>query len=211
MIAILNYGLGNLGSIKNMLKVIGEKSVITDDAEIIHKADKMILPGVGAFDAGMTNLEAKGLVKIIKEETATGKPILGICLGMQLLGRKSEEGQKPGLGLIPFDNKKFNFDDAKIPEDIRSMLKIPHMGWDIVEFEKKDNPLVKNIDGQQRYYFVHTYHAVCDNSENVLMTCDYGYKFAASVFRDNIYGVQFHPEKSHDFGMRILENFAKNC
>ena len=211
MIAIINYGLGNLGSIKNMLKVIGEKSVITDDAEVIHKADKMILPGVGAFDAGMTNLEAKGLDKIIKEETADGKPILGICLGMQLLGRKSEEGQKTGLGLIPFDNKKFNFDNVEIPNDIRSMLKIPHMGWDIVEFEKKDNPLVNNIDGQQRYYFVHTYHAVCDNSENVLMTCDYGYKFAASVFRDNIYGVQFHPEKSHDFGMRILENFAKNC
>lgn len=211
MIAILNYGLGNLGSIKNMLKVIGEKSVITDDPETIHKADKMILPGVGAFDAGMTNLEAKGLDKIIKEETAEGKPILGICLGMQLLGRKSEEGQKLGLGLIPFDNKKFNFDNVEIPDDIRSMLKIPHMGWDIVEFEKKDNPLVTGIEGQQRYYFVHTYHAVCDDSENVLMTCDYGYKFAASVFRDNIYGVQFHPEKSHDFGMRILENFAKNC
>ena len=211
MIAILNYGLGNLGSIKNMLKEIGEKSVITDDPETIHKADKMILPGVGAFDAGMTNLEAKGLDKIIKEETAEGKPILGICLGMQLLGRKSEEGQKLGLGLIPFDNKKFNFDNVEIPDDIRSMLKIPHMGWDIVEFEKKDNPLVTGIEGQQRYYFVHTYHAVCDDSENVLMTCDYGYKFAASVFRDNIYGVQFHPEKSHDFGMRILENFAKNC
>ena len=130
------------------------------------------------------------------------KPILGICLGMQLLGRKSEEGTLPGLGLIPFDNIRFRLDDTD--------LKVPHMGWDIVEF-KQDNSLLKGLEGTQRYYFVHSYHAQCDSKENVLMTCDYGYEFAASVVKDNIMGVQFHPEKSHDFGMALLRNFVKEC
>lgn len=203
MIAIINYGLGNLGSIANMLKVIGEKSVITADPEKIKAADKIILPGVGAFDAGMSNLAQTGLIDTIKAEAAAGKPILGICLGMQLLGNGSEEGELPGLGLIDFSCKKFT-----IPEELN--LKVPHMGWDVVEF-KKDVPLLKNIEGRQRYYFVHTYHAVAANEENVMMTCDYGYEFACAVCKDNVYGVQFHPEKSHDFGMRLLENFVKEC
>lgn len=208
MIAILNYGLGNLGSIANMFKVIGEKSVITDDIEIIKQADKLILPGVGAFDAGMSQLERRGLISVIQEEVEKGKPILGICLGMQLLGRKSEEGEKRGLGLIAFDNKKFDFSD--LDDGLKKELKIPHMGWDIVEF-KQNIPLLEGIDGSQRYYFVHSYHAVCDDINNIMMTCDYGYEFAAAVCKDNIYGVQFHPEKSHDFGMKILENFARRC
>lgn len=208
MIAIINYGLGNLGSISNMLRVLGEKTVITSDSEIIRKADRIILPGVGSFDAGMEQLENRELIPIIKKEAADGKPILGICLGMQLLGRKSEEGEKTGLGLIPFDNVRFDFDG--IDESLKQQLKIPHMGWDIVEM-KQNRPLVQGIEGAQRYYFVHSYHAVCDAPENVLMTCDYGYEFAAAVCKDNVYGVQFHPEKSHDFGMRILENFVRRC
>ena len=135
----------------------------------------------------MTNLEQRGLVEFLKEQADSGKPIMGICLGMQLLGRGSEEGEKNGLGLIPFDN----------------------MGWDIVDFKQKDNKLLEGIGENQRYYFVHSYHAVCDNAENVLMTCDYGYEFAAAVCKDNVYGVQFHPEKSHDFGMRLFENFVR--
>lgn len=208
MIAIINYGLGNLGSISNMLKVLGQKTVIASDSEIIRKADRIILPGVGSFDAGMEQLENRELIPIIKKEAADGKPILGICLGMQLLGRKSEEGEKTGLGLIPFDNVRFDFDG--IDESLKQQLKIPHMGWDIVEM-KQNRPLVQGIEGTQRYYFVHSYHAVCDAPENVLMTCDYGYEFAAAVCKDNVYGVQFHPEKSHDFGMRILENFVRRC
>ncbi len=203
MIGIINYGLGNLASIANMLKAIGEKSVITDDAEVIRRCEKLILPGVGSFDAGMENLNAKGLSDIIKSEAERKKPILGICLGMQLLGRKSEEGEAAGLSLIDFDNVRFRF-----PRE--TGLKVPHMGWDIVDFEK-DAPLLEGIEGRVRYYFVHSYYAVCDKAENVLMTCDYGGKFAAAVFKDNIYGVQFHPEKSHDFGMRLLENFAGRC
>ena len=202
MVAVVDYGLGNLGSIANMLKVIGEKSVITSEKEKIAKADRIILPGVGAYDAGMTNLEQRGLVEFLKEQADSGKPIMGICLGMQLLGRGSEEGEKNGLGLIPFDNVRFN-----IPDNMN--LKVPHMGWDIVDFKQKDNKLLEGIGENQRYYFVHSYHAVCDNAEKVLMTCDYGYEFAAAVCKDNVYGVQFHPEKSHDFGMRLFENFVR--
>lgn len=208
MVAIIDYGLGNLGSIANMLKTIGEKSIITSDAGTIKSSDRIILPGVGAFDAGMDELEKRGLINVIGEEAKRGKPILGICLGMQLLGRKSEEGQRAGLGLIPFGNVKFNF--ASVDESLKKQLKIPHMGWDIVEF-RQNSPLLFGIEGQQRYYFVHSFHAVCDVPEHVLMTCDYGYEFAAAVWKDNVYGVQFHPEKSHDFGTRIFENFVRRC
>ena len=202
MIAILDYGLGNLGSISNMFKVLNEKSIITSKKEDIEQANGVILPGVGAFDAGMTKLEESGLVEVIKKQANAGKPILGICLGMQLLGRASEEGKKKGLSLIPFECIKFRLDDTD--------LKVPHMGWDIVKFEQK-HELVKGLEGQQRYYFVHSYHAVCDKEDNVLMTCDYGYEFACAVIKDNVMGVQFHPEKSHDFGMALLENFVNIC
>lgn len=203
MVAIIDCGLGNLGSIANMLDVIGVRSTITDSEKEIDSADHIILPGVGSFDTGMSNLQIKGLDEVIKNQAIAGKPILGICLGMQLLGRGSEEGALPGLGLIPFDNVKFSF-------ELDSNLKIPHMGWDVVEF-KKDIPLLEGIYGRQRYYFVHSYHAVCDRDENVMMTCDYGYNFAAAVCKDNVYGVQFHPEKSHSFGMKIFDNFVNRC
>lgn len=203
MVGIIDYGLGNLGSIQNMIKAIGEKSVISSKPEELDKCDRYILPGVGAFDAGMSKLNESGLVDYIKSKATNEKrPILGICLGMQLLGRRSEEGNLPGLGLIPFDNIRFRLDDTD--------LKIPHMGWDIVDF-KQDNSLLTGLTGTQRYYFVHSYHAKCDSEENVLMTCDYGYEFAASVVKENIMGVQFHPEKSHDFGMALLRNFIKEC
>ena len=203
MIAILDYGLGNLGSIANMLKVIGEKSRITNNESEIRDSDGIILPGVGAFDAGMQKLNDTGLTDIIKNVTSKNTPILGICLGMQLLGRKSEEGCLSGLGLIPFECKKFRFLD-------NSDLKIPHMGWDIVDI-KQSNPIVEGLKGKQRYYFVHSYHAICDDTANVLMTCDYGYEFAAAVIKNNVVGVQFHPEKSHDFGMALLFNFVTMC
>lgn len=202
MIAILDYGLGNLGSISNMLKVIGEKSIITASDSSINKADGIILPGVGAFDAGMKRLNEVGLSKTIQNYSKTGKPILGICLGMQLLGRKSEEGKLEGLGLIPFECVRFRADNAD--------LKIPHMGWDIVNI-RQNHPMVENLNGQQRYYFVHSYHAICDSEENELMTCEYGYRFPAAVIKGNIIGVQFHPEKSHDYGLKLLNNFVDLC
>lgn len=203
MTGIIDYGLGNLGSIQNMLRVLDEKSIISSEIDNLEKCDRYILPGVGAFDSGMSKLHESGLDNFIKHKAVEEKKtILGICLGMQLLGRKSEEGSLPGLGLIPFDNIRFRLEDSN--------LRVPHMGWDIVEF-KQPNPLLKNLQGTQRYYFVHSYHALCDSKDNILMTCDYGYEFAAAVVKDNIMGVQFHPEKSHDFGMALLNNFVKEC
>lgn len=204
MIVVLE--MGNVGSIVNMLKKIGEKAIVSDNDEVIQSADKMILPGVGSFDVGMAWLNASGLAeKIRRHAILAGKPLLGICLGMQMLGQSSEEGQTAGLGLIPFQTRRFRMD----PEN--SGLKIPHMGWDVVSFTKKDSPLLYGLTEPQRYYFVHSYHAVCDNEDNLLMTCDYGYTFAAAVQKNHIYGVQFHPEKSHHFGMALLKNFVERC
>lgn len=203
MIIVLNYEMGNVGSIINMLKKIGIEAVASCDVNIIREADKIILPGVGSFNAGMQKLNSSGLREAIeKHALVDGKPLLGICLGMQMLGRKSEEGEEAGLALIPFDNKRFDFNGRKD-------LKIPHMGWNRTITMLKDDKMVQMLDPIQRYYFVHSYHAVCDNEENVLMRCEYGYSFVAAVKKGNIYGVQFHPEKSHKFGMALIENFAR--
>lgn len=200
MIVILDYGIGNVGSILNMLKHIGVEATISSNPQTIQEADKLILPGVGSFDTGMRKLSESNLIDSIKlHALQKKKPLLGICLGMQMLGRRSEEGILPGLDLIPFDCIRFRIDS--------STLKIPHMGWDVVKIEQND-PIAVNLEGQQRYYFVHSYHAVCDNQEDVLFSCDYGYEFPAAVKHANVYGVQFHPEKSHRFGMSLMKNFA---
>jgi glutamine amidotransferase len=200
MIAILDYGIGNVGSILNMLKHIDVEAIITHDPDAIEAADKIILPGVGSFDSGMKKLADINLVDVIRKHVLQrNKHLLGICLGMQMLGRRSEEGVLPGLDLIPFDCIRFRLDSPT--------LKIPHMGWDVVKTEQSD-PVVDNLIGLQRFYFVHSYHAVCDNPENVLFSCDYGYEFPAAVKHGNVYGFQFHPEKSHKFGMALLKNFA---
>lgn len=202
MIVILDYDMGNVGSIKKILHKIGENNVvISRDTEVIKNADKMILPGVGAFDSGMSNLKKYNLIDTIKEfALLKKKPILGICLGMQLLGRSSEEGIEKGIGLIPFDNYRF-----QLPEQ----YKVPHMGWDYIRIANNNCPLVQKLCKEQRYYFVHSYFAKCDNADNILMTCDYGEKFAAAVVKDNIIGVQFHPEKSHLFGIQLFRNFLE--
>ncbi len=200
MIAIVDYGLGNLYSIKNMLKHLNIDSVITADAKEIQKADRLILPGVGKFDEGMKNLEESNLGEVIKEQANYGKPILGICLGMQLLGKGSEEGHKNGLGLIGFKSVRFNFDN-------NLHLKVPHMGWERVNV--RNCPLTLGLGELERYYFVHSFHAQCENDESIIVTCQYGYEFAAGVRNGNVYGVQFHPEKSHKYGMKILKNFSE--
>lgn len=205
MIAVINYGLGNVSSIMNMLKKVGEKTpVLASCPSQIEQAEKIILPGVGAFDTGMDLLKKSGLIDAINIHTLEKKkPILGICLGMQMLGLSSEEGVIPGLGYINFVNKKFVFENLA--------LKVPHMGWDYVKIEKKNNLLIYDNTSLKRYYFVHSYHAVCENTEDILMSCDYGYSFPAAVNRDNVFGVQFHPEKSHKYGMELLSNFVKVC
>jgi glutamine amidotransferase len=200
MIAILDYGIGNVGSIFNMLKHIDVEAIITHDSDAIEAADKLILPGVGSFDSGMKKLADSNLIDSIRNHVLQKKkPLLGICLGMQMLGRRSEEGVLPGLDLIPFDCIRFRLDSPA--------LKIPHMGWDVVKTVQSD-PVMDTLIGLQRFYFVHSYHAVCDNPEDVLVSCDYGYEFPAAVKHGNVYGFQFHPEKSHKFGMALLKNFA---
>ncbi|MEI6766182.1 MAG: imidazole glycerol phosphate synthase subunit HisH [Bacteroidota bacterium] len=205
MIVIVDYGMGNLGSIANMIHKLGCKSLITADPQAIMSADKLILPGVGAFDHGMNNLHQKGLAAALNTRVVEQKtPILGICLGMQLMGKSSEEGIEKGLGWIDGGCIKFSFsgDDMK--------LRIPHMGWNTVNI-KKENPLLDNELEDTRYYFVHSYHMQCNDPAQVLATAVYGYEFPCVVWKDNIYGAQFHPEKSHKFGMRLLTHFIENC
>lgn len=199
MIVVIDYGMGNLGSIRNMLRTIGSDAIISADPERIEAAEKLILPGVGAFDAGMRNLHERGLVGVLRRASVQGKPILGICLGMQLMCSSSEEGELPGLGWIEADVVRFKPTDASI--------KIPHMGWNTVALAR-DNPL---LDGEeeQRFYFVHSYHVVCRDPEDVLARTTHGYEFHAAFRRVHMFGVQFHPEKSHRFGRTLMQRFVE--
>jgi glutamine amidotransferase len=201
MVAIINYGLGNLASIQNMFKKIGIKSIITNDPNEIKAADRLLLPGVGHFAKGMENLNKSGLIPVIEDCIFQNKkPILGICLGMQLMTNRSEEGDCEGLGWIDAQTIKFKFDDNN--------LKIPHMGWSEVIYQ---NQLINSqLENSPRYYFVHSYHVVCNSNENVLATCDYGKEFTCGIQRDNIWGVQFHPEKSHSHGKKLLTIFVNS-
>jgi glutamine amidotransferase len=202
MIVVVDYGLGNVGSIVNMFRKIGTEAIVATSEADIDKADKLILPGVGAFDNGMKNIHDKGLINVLNRNVLERKkPILGICLGMQLLSKSSEEGVLPGLGWIDAQTIKFNFEDSN------QKLRIPHMGWNEVVPVKK-HTIVEGMDKETRFYFVHSYHVKCNSQENELMTCDYGFDFTCSVVKDNIIGVQFHPEKSHKFGMKLLNNFS---
>lgn len=200
MITIIDYDMGNVGSIKNMLEYLGFTDVeISSDHERILKSTHVILPGVGSFDEGMKNLEARKLDIILREYALNlKKPLLGICLGMQLLGTSSEEGIKKGLGLIDFYNIKFRLNNG---------LKVPHMGWNTINIKNGQNPLLKDLDNNYRYYFVHSFHAVCNDVNQVLLTANYGYEVVVGINQGNVYGVQFHPEKSHHFGMKLLQNF----
>lgn len=201
MIAIIDYGMGNLSSIHNMFRKLNVESSITSDLEKAAKADKLLLPGVGAFDHAMMNLKALGLVSVLNQKVLKEKtPLLGICLGMQLLTKKSEEGVMLGLDWIDAETVKFKSDDG-------NKLRIPHMGWNTVEI-KKDDALFKDMGEEPRFYFVHSYYVKCNDQNNILTSTHYGSDFCSSLVKDNIRGVQFHPEKSHKFGMQLLSNFA---
>lgn len=203
MIVIVDYGMGNLGSVANMIKAVGGEAIISSKVEDIHRAKKLILPGVGAFDKGMINIRSLQLElpltrKVLEEKV----PVLGICLGMQLLTNSSEEGQEKGLGWIPGETIRFRFSDNETRH-----LKIPHIGWNSVVINR-ENLLLEQAKEERRFYFVHSYHVVCANERDAIMTTHYGYDFTSAVQRENIYGVQFHPEKSHKFGKMIMRNFC---
>jgi imidazole glycerol-phosphate synthase subunit HisH len=202
MIAIVDCGIGNVGSVANMFRKIGVPAVVSGDPVIVAEAEKLVLPGVGAFDHGMTRLRASGLVPILARRVLHDKtPILGICLGLQLFSRDSEEGVCPGLGWLPASTVRFRFSDAE-----QGLLKVPHMGWNTVYPARAEG--WPSLSGQPRFYFVHSYHLACDFPDDVLATARYGYEFAVAVRRENLAGVQFHPEKSHRFGMAVLRDFA---
>jgi imidazole glycerol-phosphate synthase subunit HisH len=203
MLAIIDYGVGNLASIANMLKKIGVEASVTSNTEQIKNASKIILPGVGHFDNCMQMFNASGLRKIISDKVIDGKtPVLGICVGFQMLLESSEEGNEKGLGWIKGQVVKFRF-------QLLNGLKIPHMGWADVTLNK-DSKLFDNMHKEPRFYFVHSYHPVVKDPVDTLVYANYGYPFVAAAEHENIMGVQFHPEKSHKFGMRLLENFVRN-
>lgn len=202
MITIIDYGLGNLGSILSMLRRTGHQAVVTDDVEAIARAQKLILPGVGAFDAGMQRLEENGLREILTTRVLRdGVPFLGICLGMQLMFEGSEEGELKGLGWLPGRFTEFP------PTHEGASLRVPHMGWNFVE-PVCSKRLFQSAAAQPRFYFIHSYRLVETEAADVAATALYGGRFVCAVERDNLMGVQFHPERSHRYGIDLLRAFA---
>ena len=199
MIHIVNYGLGNLASIQNMLKKVGVNSIITSDPAQLLKAEKLILPGVGAFDEGMSNLKKFGISEILNQKVLIEKKgILGICLGMQLMTNGSEEGSLPGLGWI--DGRTVRFSNTNI--------KVPHMGWNIVK-PNFQSSLFPDTTAELRFYHVHSYYVKLNEHSLEVGSTTYEREFTSAFQKDNIWGVQFHPEKSHRFGMDLLRNFSQ--
>ncbi len=200
MIAIVDYDIGNLAAVENMLRRLGIACEITARPEAIERADRIILPGNGAFDACMTALRGSGLVPLLEARVLHDKvPVLGICVGAQLLGKGSEEGSEPGLGWLDMRVRRF----PSMPG-----LRVPHMGWSYVTAAAPGHPLAQGVDESTRYYFVHSYYMDPADPETMLLAARYGIDFAAAVCDGNIAGVQFHPEKSHRFGKRLLAGFA---
>ena len=199
-VSLLNYGVGNLGSVRNMFKRLGVATEDISSPEELRSASRVLLPGVGTFDHGMNALERNGWVDAIRQHANSGKPLLGICLGMQLLLEASEEGQQPGLGLIPGRALRFDGDNA---------LRVPHMGWNYAE-PRADHPLFGRLDEEARFYFVHSYFPV-PAEEYVIATTTYGRPFCSVHGREGLWATQFHPEKSGRPGLKILKNFADYC
>lgn len=201
MIAIIDYDIGNITAVVNMLQRLGLQCKVTASAEDVKQAERIILPGNGAFDACMQNLRASGLIPMLEEQVLQrGVPLLGICVGAQMLGHGSAEGIEPGLGWLDMQVKRF----PALPS-----LRIPHMGWNRVNPVQADHPLVQKMTPDTRFYFVHSYYMVPKNPADILLQAHYGNDFAAGVARNNIAGVQFHPEKSHRFGKQLLGSFAR--
>ena len=197
-VSVVSYGLGNIGSVVNMFKRIGTEVRVITTPDEVATSDRVLLPGVGSFDHGMSRLAETGFADALREFAGTERPFLGICLGMQLLLDSSEEGELPGLGVIPGSTHRFESAPG---------LRIPHMGWNPVVMQREDT-LVDGLEEANRFYFVHSYRVVPANDEHTLGVTDYGVDFASMIRAGNVMGAQFHPEKSHFFGMKVLRNFA---
>jgi glutamine amidotransferase len=201
MIAIIDYDIGNISAVVNMLQRLGLRCQVTSSADVLEQADRIILPGNGAFDACMQNLHASHLIPALEQQVLQrAVPLLGICVGAQMLGHNSEEGIEPGLGWLNMQVRRF----PTLPN-----LRIPHMGWNHVHVKKAQHPLTQDMSINTRFYFVHSYYMEPADSDDLLLQADYGLGFAAGVVRGNIAGVQFHPEKSHRFGKQLLAAFAR--
>lgn len=199
MITIVDYGMGNVGSICNMFKRIGTNVEVTSDVARIAAARKLLLPGVGAFDAAMSRIQECGLRDVLERKALHERiPVLGICLGMQLLTRSSEEGKLPGLGWVNATTRRF---------PMSRNLPVPHMGWNLVRPGPR-SCLTEGLGDEPRFYFVHSYYVRMDDQAKAILTTTYGIPFDAALQDGNIYGAQFHPEKSHRFGMQLLRNFS---
>ena len=203
MIAIIDYGVGNLFSVEKAFAAIGEDVKVTGEAEDLRSADKLVLPGVGAFGDCMKNLEATGLIPVIIEQIANKKPLLGICVGLQILFEGSEESPNAkGLGIFKGSVRRIN----------APQLKIPHMGWNSISMRNAEcgmrNNLFDELNEKPFFYFVHSYHAVPEDKSLIVATTDYGETLTAAIAKDNIYATQFHPEKSGDVGLQMLKNFV---
>jgi glutamine amidotransferase len=200
VIVVVDYGVGNIGSVLNMIRKVGGEVVTSASSEDVERAQKIVLPGVGSFDHAVRRLQQLGLTEPIRACAQAGVPLLGICLGMQLLSFASEEGELPGLGLVPGRVRRFGF-GADFP-----LLRIPHMGWNQVAVSRP-HPLAAGLQTDARFYFVHSYHYECDDPADELFSTHHGYEFTSGIQHGNIMGVQFHPEKSHRFGMQLFKNF----
>jgi len=199
-VGVIDYGMGNIGSICKMLRLVGAEPVVSSDSIVLQTADKLVLPGVGHFDRAMSNLQSTGLIDTMTELVQTRQtPILGVCLGMQLLCRSSEEGTQPGLGFLDAHVRRF------VPTNPR--LKVPHMGWCNLDIARS-SPLLAGIDADSRFYFVHSYFVDCADETDILARSSYGEAFVSAFARGHVHGVQFHPEKSHRFGIRLFRNFV---
>lgn len=202
MIGLVDYGIGNIQAFANIYRRLGFEAVAVRTVADLRRASRIILPGVGAFDWAMTRLQESGLREALDEEVlGEKKPVLGVCVGMQMMARSSEEGERSGLGWIDATVVKF---DTRL---FKSKTHLPHMGWNDAEPLSTDT-LFSGLDAPQ-YYFLHSYFMKPDRTENILATSNYGLQFASAVKSENVYGTQFHPEKSHDWGVRLLKNFAE--
>lgn len=204
MIAIVDYDVGNVASIANMIAKVGGRSVVTRDPGALREADKIVLPGVGAFDTAVTNLRQLGLFDLLNDLVLNQrKPTLGVCLGAQLVGLRSEEGSLPGFGWLDFELVRFRSAPGE-------KLRVPHMGWNTVFPASADIKIFDGVPTPSRFYFVHSYYMVPKSEEIVLSTTNYGNRFVSAVGKNNVIATQFHPEKSHKFGMALYRNFVKS-